>query len=307
LAAFVGALALVLSGCVRVHWTRATDWGTFTEVPVSNAVNTVTRSVDTAAGLGRLTAAGTEGNDRRFYLALREASTDSEITALWHGHSLQQAGGGQLGVVLRAQLLPDGRVTGYVVWHDWGFGQDQNMYVAVWTSEAGAGPNLQISGIGTAAFDGLTDTVDVSDATRTDGTVTARVPAGHGVKVGDRLVVSLADATFSGVHDVVAVGDTWVRYAAAGSDATSGGGTLRDLDQVMPYWVHAKVVGTTLSVKVWRDGRPEPAWGDPEWSRTFTDTTGVGPVGPGYDGIYAGHTSAGGYVEYGSVEIFSLD
>ena len=194
-----------------------------------------------------------------------------------------------------------------MVWHDYVYGQDQIVHAAVWTSDVDAGPDLQITYLGSAAFDGLTKIVNVSDSSRAAGVVTITVPDGHGLLVGDRLLENLDDGTF-GVVELTAVGDTWAQFDQAGEDTPSGGGgTVQDLDQVMPYWVHAKLVGTTLAYKVWPAGEPEPAWDDPTWVRVFEDTDQVGPVGEGYDGIYAGHIRNETFVEYGPVDIFSLD
>jgi hypothetical protein len=62
-----------------------------------------------------------------------------------------------------------------------------------------------------------------------------------------------------------------------------------------------------LSIKVWTAGEDEPSWTDPVHVRVFEDTAGIGPTERGRDGIYAGHIEAGDWVEYGRLEIKSLD
>jgi hypothetical protein len=305
--AVVGVAAMVLAACDPVNWGSRNDWNRFTQIPISNPLNTVSLSVGPAGSqVGRITENGTEANDRRWWVLNSPVSRDGEILALWRGHSRWSSGGGQRGQVLRAQRLADGTTTGYVVWHDYVFGQDQMVHAAVWFSNGGT--NFRYTYLGGAAFDFMKSTVATVDATRTANVATLQVNPGHGVDVGDTMVVDVVDASFDGVAKITGVGPASVSYADPGPNTMTGGpGTSQNLDGVAPYWVRSRVVGRTLAIKVWPDGQPEPPWADPVHVRVFEDSARVGPSGAGKAGILAGHIRGGASVEYGPVEVTSLD
>ena len=193
-----------------------------------------------------------------------------------------------------------------MVWHDYVFAQDQIFHVAAWSTD---GSHLTVTSIGDAAFDNLKRIVSVTGASRSVGVVTLTTPAAGVTKVGDTISVSLSDSTYNAVATVTTVTATSVQYAQAKPDQTGDPitGTAQDLDAVLPLWVKSQVVGNVVSIKVWRNGENEPSWDDPVAVRSFADTTGLGPVGPGEDGLYAGHLAGGAWVEYGLLDIRSLD
>ncbi|MCU1426688.1 MAG: hypothetical protein JWL83_688 [Actinomycetia bacterium] len=301
---FVG-IALLLSGCVQIRWEHASDWNQLTEVAITNATNSATFSVgapDTPAG--RITQTGSEHNDRRWYLA-GESDTNSEIVVEWRGHSRWSDGGGQLGTVLRAQRQPDGTMTGYVIWHDYSYGQDQLIHVAAWFADGVH--SLQFTQFGAASFDDLSVVRSVTGASRTSGVTTLAMANTDGIRVGDTLSVSLTDTSYSGVVTVTAVTPTSLQYQqVAPDDAVGSTGSVQDLDAVMPYWVRVQLVGHTISLKVWTAGTPEPSWSDSAHTRVFDDVNGVGPTGAGLDGIYAGHLFAGNFAEFGQLDILPI-
>jgi hypothetical protein len=193
-----------------------------------------------------------------------------------------------------------------VVWHDYIFGQDHIVHAAVWFTDDGQ--NFRYSYLGGASFDFMKGTVLDVNASRTRGIVTMTVPPGHGVGIGDVLLVDTVDAGFDGLGTVSAVGPVSVSYPSPGPDSVVGGpGTAQNLDGVTPYWVRTRIVGRTLGVKVWPDGQPEPPWDDRVHVRVFEDTPRLGPAGPGRAGVLAGHIEGGDRVEYGPIEFSSLD
>lgn len=64
----------------------------------------------------------------------------------------------------------------------------------------------------------------------------------------------------------------------------------------LPWRFCARVVGRTLSFKVWPTSRSEPAWGDPRWGGSATVPAGW--EAPGTTGWYVGHLGAGERARY---------
>lgn len=79
-------------------------------------------------------------------------------------------------------------------------------------------------------------------------------------------------------------------------------------NDVKPYpWRGcARVVGTTVSLKVWPVNEPEPAWDDPNYGYSVTLPAEWG-VTTGRAGFYASHLRPGASLDYSDVAITNLD
>ncbi len=79
-----------------------------------------------------------------------------------------------------------------------------------------------------------------------------------------------------------------------------------DVTDVKPYpWRScARVVGSTVSLKVWPTGEPEPAWNDPSYGYSVTLPAGWGDAGR--PGSYIGHLPPGGSLEYSDLAVSDL-
>lgn len=78
-----------------------------------------------------------------------------------------------------------------------------------------------------------------------------------------------------------------VDFAAVVSEANRAGQPLR---------LCAKATGRSLEMKLWPAGSPEPAWGDPHYTRTMTLPAAW--VYQGRPGYYIGHVPPGGHANF---------
>lgn len=293
-----------------VFWRSGQFAADFTEVPIGTPVNTYLRSEQAygSAGVrrGRIThSAGAEGNDRRTYL-LPEFDRDTRMLVVWQDKPLKSAGGAQMGHFHRVRLDPDGFYRGWIVRHDFTFGQDAFLAAELWrwnsttlTIVAGAG-NIELPGIARR--------VSATDASRTANVVTAvGLPAGHGIVPTHTVTADFADNSYDTnavVSGPASPGTTLVWPQTAADDPSAGAGTILDLDGVLPVAVESILIGSELAVRAWRlDQDPVPSWTDPNKALIFRDTTGADPYPArrGRCGVYIGHL-VGGFVEFGPIE-----
>lgn len=159
------------------------------------------------------------------------------------------------------------------------------------------------AGFGSGTQD-LFRSTTVSAAARTDGVVTATVPAGHPFTIGDRIIVNLSDDTFDGSFIVSALPtSTTISWGQAGSDDASGGtGTIQ---KPFPYVMRVRLVGQHVDI-AWRPYQGfneanavlagEAAFGDPRWSASYDLSsivgTGAPPTGQGGVAILGAHVGS---------------
>lgn len=171
------------------------------------------------------------------------------------------------------------------------------------SSGAGTVSAFAGAGFGSGTQD-LFRSTTVSAAARTDGVVTATVPAGHPFTIGDRIIVNLTDDTFDGAFIISALPtSTTISWGQAGSDDASGGtGTIQ---KPFPYVMRVRLVGQHVDI-AWRPYQGfneanavlagEAAFGDPRWSASYDLSsivgTGAPPTGQGGVAILAGHTGS---------------
>ena len=119
-----------------------------------------------------------------------------------------------------------------------------NTYVRFWIDVA----STTAPDGATATFT-ATDPVAVTSRALTSNVATLTVPSGHPFKSGNRITVSVGDATFDGAHTITSVTSTTIRYAvsAANVTATATTGTAT-LDDPTVDIVDYSVTGTTATV-----------------------------------------------------------
>lgn len=86
--------------------------------------------------------------------------------------------------------------------------------------------------------------------------------------------------------------EPFVKFAGATAPGLRENGRTLPL----PWRFCARVVGRTISYKVWPTSRTEPAWGDARWGASAT--VPVGWEAAGATGWYAGHLGAGQRARY---------
>jgi hypothetical protein len=275
------------------HYTITQDTGqTFT----LSVVNNKGRVTNSAGSPNFLT------NARHWYADSTFSATDSEITTLQWGEA--GAYGNTVGVYQQGNIHrvqnSAGSTKGFIAWEDVTFGQPHIINVGLWQAD---GTTLILNSTNTNfTATGLLKYVQVTNSVRSSNVVTLTVPQGHGIVAGDSLGVDLTDNTFDGPAFVVtSVTPTTIVYSQTASGASGATGTCYSVNHIFPYWVKTRLVGNTLSVKVWSYGDAESDWGDPAraFSWTWSSGTITPPSGAGLTGIYAGHIGNGRFVDFG--------
>lgn len=303
-------------------WWESGDWANrLALVPITNTgTNTysLTEPTDGGGGIrrGRIThTAGAEGSDRRAYVTA-DYARDSRVLFVVQNKSLLASGANcQMGGILRCRLDdPDGFARGWVLRHDWLFGQDALWSVGNWRwTPGGGGATFDVEGAGNT-LTGIQRIVTATGASRTANVVTAAglSPANgepNGLVAGHQVTVDFADNGYDGTFTVTAAAAgattaTWAQTAA--DDPSAGAGTINDLDGVFPLAVEAVLIGQDCAVRVWRLGPDQvvPSWTDPAHA-FIAHGTGLGdpyPARPGRSGLYVGHLDGSGIAEWGAFE-----
>lgn len=262
-------------------------------------------------------------NTRLWYPITGSKCKDSEMKVLWFAHSKPGItgtafGNGQFGSVHRMTTngSPTGYKFAYITWQDVVYGQDQELNIDSWigtgalTFDQGSATG---GGGGNAEFLGLRKLIPVYQTSKLASDVTATVPYGHGVVVGDTVSIEGTEVDETSTT-VTAVGATWVTVTSSHSGTfapivAAGSGRLSVTSQIFPYWVQSRLIGTTFRVKTWSLGQAEPDWEDERYASVARITNGPAAGTIGLCGIYAGHlgSSTNQSLEYGSVSWRSLD
>lgn len=270
-----------------------------TNVPVTTDSRTMSyAATDRRFRVTNTTAGASNTSNRRdWFIDSAFSATDSEVLALWWaGPGFNTTETSQYGNLHRVQVNGANSL-GFIAWSDVTFGSPYIINIGIW---AGTGTSLTLLNGGFTAT-GLLKYHQISSATRTTNVVTATVPQGHAVTVGENVAVeNMVDSSFNGNFPVTAVTSTTIAWAQTAANASSNGGRLFSRGQVFPYWVKSSVVGNTISAKVWRYEDPEADWGDTTRSGTWTYSTGTPapPTGTGNCGIFIGHL---GNTRYGDI------
>jgi hypothetical protein len=282
------------------HYTITQDTGqTFTTTITNNKGR-----VNNTAG-----SPSTSSNARHWYADSTFSATDSEVTSLFWGESGAYGGSAglyQQGNIHRVQNSA-GVTKGFIAWQDIVFGLPYIINIGLWSAD---GTTLTLNSTnGNFTATGLTKTIYVSNAVRSSNVVTLTVNAGHGIVVGNSLIVDLSDNTFDGsAFQVTSVTTTTIVYNQTAANASGASGTCFSQNHIFPYWMKTRLVSNTLHVKVWRYGDPEADWGDSTRAMSWTWSSGTvtPPSGAGLTGIYGGHIGNGRYVEFGETKFTKL-
>lgn len=302
----------------RVFW-KSGDWASrFTFLPLTLSTNVYTLTETVALGnvrRGRLAyASGAQGSDRRLYL-LNNYLRDSRMLTVWQDRPLASAGGAQVGHAHNVRVDPDGFARGWIVDHDYAFGQTAQIRLNCWRWDPALGANslAQVEETGTT-LTGLQRIVTAADASRTGGVVTATglSPANGepgGLVAGHTVTADFADNTYDGNFVVTSAvaGATTAQWAQAlGDDGGAGAGTINDLDGVFPFALETVHQGYTLAARAWRlaPNQPPPSWTDTTHAVIFHAATASDPyrTSRGRPGLYLGHLTSG-FVEWGALEV----
>jgi len=193
-------------------------------------------------------------------------------------------------------------------------------------ASAGAG-NMILLGNASTNFSTMTAvTYPFTDAVRANGIVTATgVPAGHNIRIGDRVLIDGTDNTYDGRRYVSDVDQTtfqpkWIDNQA--DDAAAGAGTIV-LNH--PAWCESRIIpgptGDILQARFWPDKGLDlnggaagplpsgpPSWESFGWTLNFDLSTVAGATVPasGKFGWGAAHHSSNSPVMFDSLEVTPL-
>lgn len=272
-----------------------------------NVLETVV-GTDGRRGQFRLVS-GTEGNERAALLLNDLFAPDMAVRDIWHnGNGGPMAG--QSGNIMRA-VVSGGTILMYIAWHDIFFNVPWIINRGVWSAPVGGNTLTQL-GVQTAAIPGLRLAAggDVLASSRASGVVTLTVLAADADRAFRSGIIDVAMAGAIGNYSgpAVRVDANHLAYNQAGADVTSGGpGSWADFQSCFPYMADTELYGTTMRGRFYVPGSDPPAWGDPDWTFTWTDTGGWGPTGYGRGGVMAGHVgTAGKFLQHGPLTIEEL-
>lgn len=298
-----------------VNFNEAGAWPTMQEVIITNDSNTHTRSVVTPtapmrgnnyARHGRIAVTGAGGNDRRAHVFTDAGTlTDFEILA-----ELRVKGGTQPGIALRLDQIGDATNQKlYAVTFDAVFGIPDYVNLSVWK-----GANLVTQNVGTFTPNvGVFGRVEkllrpfwFTSSSRTTNVVTLVVSGGHDCKAGDLISVKNGSLDVD-ITTITSVTPSSIVFTFNGGDnATLGSGWAGNQSLVAPMFIRARMIGATLTVKLWRVTDGEPSWMDPSAVVRFVDTgalsVGQGPAS-GAVGLMCNHHSGGAADDWGRIQI----
>lgn len=294
------------------------DWGGLQEVPITNAVSGVEKTVEIVPGNGRrgmwTAVSNVNGNDRRVYQLPDFQAVDSEIVNLLDGGEAQLM---QQGNFHRLFVDDNGAATAHVAWQNIVFGVPWiiNVGVWVWDVDNSAGD----TGFDTNQTGGYTVPAleigtggRVLSASRAGGVVTAVCDFNQRPRVGDHILLRDMDVSaFNGPVFVISeVGDNYIKFPMAGTDlAAAGDGAFSNFDRVFPFWLMTRCTGPSpslCSLKAWQGSQEdEPAWGDPYYGTTISWETGH-YSGYGGAGFLIAHPGANRSLVQGRVEAHEL-
>lgn len=288
-----------------IQW-EPTDWGRFDETLLTTVTGAPTNTYDYSTIIGergrrgvQTALTGSQANDRRVFLWPTDefSAVDMEIYSPWY--SGDTAVNGQQGHAHRVFLDPVAHTYRICMsWQNVFFGIPWIMNTAVWTGTLGQN-DLVLNGMTSATLAGLRLASGglVLASSRVGGIATYQVSEGHRVRVGDLIDVT-GTASLDAVQLVTAISPNSFSFPLAGGDVVSGGdGTYGNQRLGFPYQVRSRVYNvapTVMEVKAWPFGYDEPAYGDPNWSLTWTDPGSFAYHGYGRAGFLGAHLVGAG-------------
>ncbi len=303
-----------------LQW-EPTDWGRLDEYILTTSASGSPNQYDKTTTVGNrgrrgvITGiAGTDGNDRRALLLPTEefSAVDAEVFSTWY--SADTAIGGQQGHAMRA-VIDEGAGTYRIpmAWQNIFFSIPWIINLAVWTGPLlGVDASLTLNGLVGGTIPGLRLASGglVLASSRSGGIATYQIPLGHKVQVGDLInVTDMTDPTMNADETVLTVTENTFTLADAGADTVSGGdGTYGNYGRCFPYHVRSRIRGVSpavMDVKAWPPGYDEPAYGDPDWSLTWTDGGSFAHPGYGRAGVLSAHVSLGDMIQFGAPVTFN--
>lgn len=263
-----------------------------------------------SSGELRATQAIQAGNQRQAFLT-RWRAADSEIVSLWGPPSTftttPSTNKPQIGHLHRVTQLPDGRTyQGIAVFHDAFLGAPSSLHCEVVTFDGITLGQLQDTPLSKALGKSLR--VWWGRRFQFGGPLAEYVCDPKGlrlIEVGDvvrvqGMAASGMDTAATGVpvHSVIPEENYFrLNFGSPDQVDAAAGGTVTWVDttntakNTMPYWVLSRVDGTTLRIKQWVHGEPEPL----AWDHTVTFTHALTPLADGWNGLWVGHVQNGSH------------
>lgn len=318
-----------------VHAWDTDGWTPFDEVLINDSAPLGTHASQTLSVVnnrGRITNSGAQTSLRKVYPRDDTLWMDSEILTLCYGGDVFSNVGTnpalpQGGQFHRGYFDEDGRWRGIAISNNI-FLSDVNVVNAnVWNMDPTESGEDSIDlgsngGAKTYSAAHLQRAVKIMAVTRVVffGSINTYsvVPTNlHGLETGTMVTAdALLDATFDvATPQAIAgvdIGTIHLNDAEAGANVSpkfETGVILPTSESARlwwPYWIKSRLVGSKLSVKVWRQFDSEPDWGDSNAVNNYDFAAANVPTPdaeypdePGYCGLVGNHLRNGRYFEYG--------
>jgi hypothetical protein len=277
------------------------DWDRFDNIAVTIPAdpddrNTNVRDTLVAPGGRRgefVRLAGTNGNER-FAELLREVSApDLLVQEVWHnGDSGLQVG--QHGNIPKGYIDTDaGTYKLYMAWSDIFFGIPWHVNRGVWSGHYDADDLALLGSVG-GVIPGLRLSAggQILASSRAGNIVTLVVDQDDADRAYRSGIIDVAMTGILGnyVGPVTRLDDNHLQYTLNGADVTSGGpGSWADFASCFPFHADTSIQATVMRGRFYPLAMDPPAWDDPDWTFTWTDTGGWGHRGYGHPGQMFGH------------------
>lgn len=273
-------------------------------------------------------SAGGSDNHREFFLRSDRNYEYSQITSwIYGGGTWADADNRtQQGHVHRYQRMDNGHIRAYVAWHDMFIGIPTALNLGIWELDGTGIGSFNLHSVNAILPLNAVPPVPVQICSRATNVITCWVSGAHYFRVGDKVNLTVRDATniTNATVTTVAFGN-FIQIAHVGADDTDMGSgiiyrspTSNPLAS-FPYTLSSRLLpGDIFQAKIWRPWEQEPPWSAAVTYATPNPTdpaTGnpVGvppndrwPRGQGLCGIYAGHLHNSELVRFGLPDIREL-
>lgn len=254
--------------------------------------------------------AGTDGNERWAQLVTDFEAADMSVKNVWFNGDGAVAQGvpgimvGQHGNPMRAHIDDQaGTFLLYIAWVNILFNIPWVINRGVWSGNLGT-PILVQPHTETSTIPGLRLAAGglILASSRTNNVVTLVV---HKDDLDNHFRSGILDIVMAGPlgnfvsttsNRVVRTDDNHLQYSLAGADVASGGpGSWADFTTCFPYVADTELYTTASGLtamrgRFYKPSQDPPAWGDPNWTFTWTDTGHDGWPGYGLGGAVISHT-----------------
>ena len=275
-------------------------------------------------------AAGGSDNHREFFMRSDKNYEYSQITSWVYGGGTWADADNrtQQGHVHRFQKQ-NGRMRAFVAWHDMFIGLPTAINIGIWEiADTGTGA-MNLHYVNKLLSLNVQPPMPVQIAARdAGGIVTAWVSGAHYLRAGEKVNMTLRDATnlTDDAVTTVAFGNFVQVNTGGGADTDMGPGIIYKTPgsplSAFPYVFSSRLLpGDIFQAKLWRPWEPEVPWSSTTACVTYaaegpTDpatgaAVGVAPTdyrprGKGLSGIYAGHLHNSEIVRFGLPDIREL-